>query len=74
MSQAIHFKGEPFTYETEANAGIGLTDGELWWGTLIKYRRGTAGKWTRFTLVDVHPFDPAKIQQGLRAYLQSKAC
>lgn len=70
MAQSILIDGTPISYETEANAGITLRDGARWWGTLVKWRRGTAGRWYRFTLVDVHPFDTASVEGGLRAYVK----
>jgi len=69
VSVAIHINGEPITYDVEANAGIALADGERWWGTLVKWRRGTSGKWNRFNLVDVHPFDTKAVERGLTAYV-----
>jgi len=66
---SIRIAGQPYSYETEANAGITLSDGRRWWGTLVKWRPGTTGRWRRFTLVDVHPFDAKAIERGLRAYV-----
>jgi hypothetical protein len=69
VSAAIKVNGEPVSYETEANAGISLTNGHRWWGTLVKWRRGTSGKWNRFTIIDVHPFDTEKIEAALTTYV-----
>ena len=70
MSAALTVEGTPFTYEVEANAGIVLSTGERWWGTLVKWRPGTSGRWRRFNLRDVHPFDEKAIRAALSLYLK----
>lgn len=61
--------GMPYQYEAEANAGISLDTGERWWGTLVRWRPGTYGRWHRTTLVDVHPMDGELVERALRAWL-----
>lgn len=73
MSTALQINGDPITYEAEANAGVSLSTGSRWWGTLIKWRRGTSGKWNRITIMDVHPFDTEAIEAGLCEYVKGIA-
>lgn len=72
MSNTLNVNGEPITYETEADAGINLTTGARWWGTRIKWRRGTSGKWNRVSVIDTHPFDTNAIELALGIYLSEK--
>lgn len=70
MSAALQINGEPITYESEADAGISLSTGDRWWGTRIRWRPGTSGKWRALTLIDVHPFDTEAIEAGLVLYVK----
>lgn len=69
MSASIRIGGTPYQYEAEANAGLYLTSGERWWGTLVKFRPGTSGRWERLNLIDVHPMDVATVEEHLVAYI-----
>lgn len=69
MSRSITVEGTPYSYDAEATAGISLGGGDPWWGTLVKWRPGLAGRWNRVTLVDVHPFDTEAVEAALRAWI-----
>ena len=70
MSAAIRVDGVPYTYDTEAEAGIYLSTGERWWGTRLKWRPGTAGKWNRVVLEGVHPFDYDAVAEAARLVIE----
>lgn len=73
MATSVKIEGTPYTYEVEASAGIDLITGARWWGSLVKFRPGTSGRWQRLTLVDVHPFDHEHIEQALALYVVASA-
>lgn len=69
---SVRFGNEPYQYETEASAGISLGDGEKRWGTRVRFRRGTGGRWTKINVIGLHPFDaPEDVEDALLQYLRS---
>ena len=69
MASSITVAGRPYQYEAEAEAGTWLTGpdaGELWFGTRVRYRPGTAGRWRTFSLVGPHPLDTPAVEEALR--------
>lgn len=62
---------QPYQYEAEAEAGISLTSGERWFGSRIRFRVGTSGRWHHVIAVNVHPMDGAAVEATLRAHLES---
>lgn len=72
MSATVRINDVPYSYDAEAEAGIFLSSGERWWGTRIKWRRGTAGKWNRALFVDLHPCDYDAVHAAITTYLADK--
>lgn len=66
--------GNEYEYQAEAEGGITLSEGVKWWGTRVRYRRvGVADRrWTKFLLVDVHPFDTAEIEHAVAEHSQGR--
>ena len=55
----------PYQWDPLAEAGIILQTGERWWGTRVKWRPGTAGRWRSFVLIDVHPLDAETLERAV---------
>lgn len=68
--RTVRIGGAPVSYETEAAAGIMLGDGERWWGTRVRWRFGTAGRWNGLLAVDVHPMDASAVEEVLRVAVE----
>lgn len=58
----LQSRGLEVEIETEAEAGVMLGDGSHWWGTRVK-------RWTKFLLIDVHPFEYGKIEAAVEAHI-----
>ena len=71
MSATVWVDGTPYQYEAEAEAGVNLGTGCRWWGTHVKVRPGITGRWLRFNLVDVHPFDTRTVERGIIEVLRA---
>lgn len=65
----MHIDGEPFEYEVEATAGLTASDGSHWFGTHFRWRSGVSGRWSRFNVVDLHPFDSEGVEAAARLYI-----
>lgn len=68
MAESIWIDGVPYSFEADAEAGaflIGDHAGELWTGTRLRWRPGTAGPWRRVLLYDVHPLDGPAVRAAL---------
>jgi hypothetical protein len=70
MSQTVTVGGEPFQYEAEAEAGIVLATSERWWGTRVRWRPGTTGRWRHGVVRDVHPFAHAEVRDAVAALIR----
>ncbi len=68
MSESVVVKGTPVQYECDAFAGIGITEGTRYFGTRIKWRKGTSGRWNHFNVVDLHPFDSEGCRDAVVVY------
>lgn len=69
MPESLTIGDTPFQYETEATAGVWLSGdraGERWFGTVVRWRPGTAGRWRKFTIADTHPYETDAVQAALR--------
>lgn len=72
MPRSLTVDGTAYSYEAEPEAGVVISSGERWHGTSVKWRPGTKGRWHRFNLVDVHPFDLPAVEQALRAVVRGE--
>lgn len=65
--------GVRYEIVVEAEAGLTLSTGARWWGSRVKYRRANIAdkRWTKFLLIDIHPFDHMAIEQAMRAYMEA---
>jgi hypothetical protein len=71
MSASVRVLGTPYQYEAEAFGGLSIGTGEWYWGSRIRYRPGTSGRWIRFLAIDVHPLDHASIKDAVVAHCSS---
>lgn len=72
MSASITVSGVPYQYDAEADAGIYLSSGERWWGSRIKWRAGTAGRWQHVIIQDLHPMDYSGVADALRLVIERR--
>jgi hypothetical protein len=70
IPRSVTVRGVAYQFEAEAEAGLELGTGKRWWGTRVKYRPGTRGRWRSVLLIDVHPFAAGEVERGLFAWLE----